>query len=227
MSLTIPGFPAAPAPVPMLPRTDRAAVWTSVPTDHPVAFITVDDGYPGNDNAALADQVQAAQLPLTIFMTFYAASSGLQPQDVDDNPAAVAHVAYLRKFQTGGKRVGNHAKTHTHLPQLAYVDQYDSIYKARTWGLPHVNLFGAQPVLFRPPYGEYNADTLKAAWANGHQVAVLWTWTASQVAAGAPVRRGDIILTHFDAMLEQDLQAILGAFYAAGLTPAWLEDYVQ
>jgi peptidoglycan/xylan/chitin deacetylase (PgdA/CDA1 family) len=88
-------------------------------------------------------------------------------------------------------------------------------------------MFGAQPVLFRPPGGFYNADTLAAAWDAGHQVVVLWTLTPSQVAAGAPVRRGDIILHHFDATLESDLQVTLAAIAAAGLTPAWLEDYVR
>lgn len=223
-ALTVPLFPSAPTPMAMFPATDRAAVWTNVPTDQPVAFITIDDGYGGNDNQALADQVAAIQLPLNLFVTYYAAAGGSYPPST--SPAAVAHVQYLRKFVTGGKRVGSHAKSHNHLDGLSFTDQYTDLEKARGW-LGRADMFGAQPTLFRPPYGSYNADTQRAAWQLGHKVIVLWSLTPSEIAAGVPVRRGDIILLHFDANLEADLQAALDAIAAAGLVPAWLEDYVR
>lgn len=222
--VALPVFAAPPAPVAMFPAPARAAVWTNVPTDSPVAFITIDDGYPGADNPALADEIAAAQVPLTLFITYYAAASGSYPPSTD--PVKVAHVQYLRKFLTGGRRVGSHAKSHNHLEALSYADQLSDLDKARGW-LGRPDMFGASPVLFRPPYGSYDGDTLQAASALGHRVAVLWSLTPSDIAAGVPVRRGDIILLHFDASLEADLQGALDAIAAAGLAPAWLEDYIR
>jgi peptidoglycan/xylan/chitin deacetylase (PgdA/CDA1 family) len=215
---------AAPiGPVPMLPRTDRAAVWTSVPVDQAVAFITIDDGYE-RDNAA-ADLVQNNSIPVTPFLTYYAASSGAYPPSTD--PAKVAHVEYLRRFAPAGRGVQSHAKSHAHLTALDYAGQESQIRLGKTW-LARTDMFGPPaPTLFRPPYGEYNDDTLKAAWANGFPVVVLWTHTPAQLQAGATVHAGDIILLHFTTTLTADLQLALSAIASAGLTPAYLADYVR
>lgn len=218
--MDLPAFGPAPTPAPMFPNAFRAAAWRTVPTDQPVAFLTIDDGYDhGQDNPVLAAFVAEHQIPLTCFVTFYAAS---QWPPTPGDP----HVAYLRQYVTGGRRVGSHAKSHVSLPTLVPTEQLASLQKAHDW-LGRTDMFGQTPVLFRPPYGDYDGDTLRAARTVGHEVAVLWSLTPPEIAAGAQVRRGDIILLHFDGNLETDLLAALEAIAAAGLTPAWLEDWVR
>lgn len=223
MTLIVPSFPAPPTPVAMLPTTTQAAVWFRVPTDHDVAFITIDDGYPG-DSPALADQVQAEGIAMTPFLTYYAASSGSYPPSSTD-PVKVAHVEYLRKF-TGGKRVGSHSKTHTNLTTLSQVEQGNAMENARNW-LGRADMFGQVPILFRPPYGAYNQDTLTAAAQRGHPVVVMWSLSPSDIITGTPVQRGDILSLHFTTNLEEEIQVCLDGIAAAGLTPAWIQDYVR
>jgi peptidoglycan/xylan/chitin deacetylase (PgdA/CDA1 family) len=88
-------------------------------------------------------------------------------------------------------------------------------------------MFGTVPTLFRPPYGEYNNDTLKAMQLLGFPIAVLWTHTPEDLANGAALRAGDIILLHFTTTLSQDLTLVLNKIAEAGLTPAYLSDYLQ
>jgi peptidoglycan-N-acetylglucosamine deacetylase len=209
-------------PVPMLPSSNRAAVWTSVPVNQPVVFITIDDGY--HEDPTAADIVESRQIPVTPFLTYYAASSGSYPPSSD--PAKVAHLNYLKRFLTKGHGVQSHSKTHCHLPQLTYEQQYSEIQKARDW-LSRPDMFGNTPTLFRPPYGEYDENTLKALRQLGFPIALLWTHTPSSLSSGAELRPGDIILLHFTTTLSADLALVDERMNSAGLTPAYLSDYVR
>ena len=92
--MTYPDFPPAPTPTPMFPTATKAAVWRGVPTNNDVAFISIDDGY--DEDLAAADFVEEHQVPLTAFLTYYAASSGAYPPPTSGT--GLAHIEYLRRF---------------------------------------------------------------------------------------------------------------------------------
>ena len=87
-------------------------------------------------------------------------------------------------------------------------------------------------MFFRPPYGEKNDDTMRAAWSCGLKVGFHWRETVDKgivhyQAQDKRVHPGDIILMHFRPAFPDDFVAALDAIKAAGLTPALLEDYVD
>lgn len=206
----------------LLPTPTKAVVWRNAPLleQEPVAFIRIDDGYGGFDDPAAALLVENG-LTVNPFITYYAAAPGGYPPA----PSDAGHIAYLRRFTTPELGVGCHAKSHAHMAGQSYAAQFDLINKGANF-LSNVAAFGVRPRLFCPPYGEFDDNTLLAAKAAGFSVLMGWTHTPSDLAAGKPLRPGDVILTHFNADLLADLTAAAGALTAAGLTPARLEDYI-
>jgi peptidoglycan/xylan/chitin deacetylase (PgdA/CDA1 family) len=92
--------------------------------------------------------------------------------------------------------------------------------------------FGIHARFFRPPYGTYDATTLRAVQDCGLQAAVSWSetvenGTVSYQTSVHRIRAGDIILMHFKPTFVQDVLAALRAIHDAGLTPALLEDYIR
>lgn len=224
----------------LLPTSDRAAVWGRVPVPDAdrVAFICIDDGYAvppeqGGDPIAAAEYVEATNLAVTPFLSYYAASSGYYPPPTaTTDPAAYAHLQYLRRFPLG-HGVQCHSRTHVDLtgvesggPPLTYDQQYNEISKGKGF-LARGDAFGSTPTLFRPPYGRWNDDTRRAAYAAGIKVILHWTHTYSQIVEGKEVRPGDILLLHFNPDLLDQLTAAKAACDAAGLTPAYIADYVR
>ncbi|MEV1020956.1 polysaccharide deacetylase family protein [Streptomyces sp. NPDC050264] len=143
--------PRAPGAVP--PVIDR------VPTRDKVVFLTIDDGSIGDgaeQGPRFTDMIRDLRLPVSVFLTH----SGTDP----------GHDR-LGRLRALGAGVGNHTLTHPFLPGLGYVEQHAEIcgeqdrLKAR---------FGTAPRLLRPPYGNYDADTLRAAGACGIDAIVLW-----------------------------------------------------
>lgn len=69
-----------------------------------------------------------------------------------------------------GHVIGTHSRKHRNLVQLSYKEQYRDIQNS----LAHIkNITGTPAVFFRPPYGRFNSDTLKAADALG-LTTVMW-----------------------------------------------------
>jgi peptidoglycan/xylan/chitin deacetylase (PgdA/CDA1 family) len=200
------GTPAVSA-VPKPKAMSQAAVWDHVVTTDPVAFITIDDGY-APDNVVAADYIRDHNIPVTMFLTYYA---------VNTHPAFFRTLGPLSSVQF-------HSKNHLHLPAETNVEQNRQISLGTDW---LATLFGARPTLFRPPYGEYNTVTLTEAMAAGYPGVVLWShsYTAGVVTGGA-ITAGSIILMHFDAELMTNLSAALAAITAAGLKPALLTKYL-
>ena len=210
----IPRFDPAPTPVPVaLPHyAGQAALVNEIPTTHPVAFLTIDDGAIRHPLAL--DLIRAANIPVTLFLTTNYVS---QYQD------------WFRNLRDAGRvTIESHTISHPHLPQLGYGDQRYQLCGAtdnlEKW-------YGIRPTLFRPPYGEYNGDTLRAAWSCGLKAGFHWRET---VDAGnvyyqrqdKKIHAGDIVLMHFRPAFPDDFLAALTAMKEAGLTPALLEDYV-
>ncbi|MBQ1016512.1 polysaccharide deacetylase family protein [Micromonospora sp. D93] len=210
----VPTFPEAPQPQPVaLPTTGSAAFWHRLPTDQKVAFITIDDGGLARPPGVI-DFIWEARIPVTMFL---------------NSPAAAEHTDYFRQIEAVGGVVENHTISHNSLAGRSYDYQKQEICGAadRLEGL-----FGKRPTLFRPPFGEHDSTTLKAAHDCGAKAVFHWTETVHEgkVRYQTPekvVQPGDVLLMHFRPALMDDLLAALKAIHRAGLTPALLEQYVQ
>lgn len=101
-----------------------------------------------------------------------------------------------------GDVIGDHTETHPMLATLSRHDQYEELFE----GIARVELLGGRrPVLFRPPYGSFNATTIRELRAL-HMLMVLWSVdTDDYEQPGVPVilqralagvKPGAIILMH-------------------------------
>lgn len=211
----LPAFDPAPAPQPVwLSRYEGQAAFTyQIPTDQPVAFLTIDDGAVRHPMAL--DLLRAAKVPVTFFLT----------------TNYVAHdpgwFAALR--DTGYATIHNHTVSHPNLRTGGYAVARDQLCRANDllggW-------FGQRPTLFRPPYGEYDAATLQAAWDCGLTAGLHWRETVDQGTVyyqrdWGRIHAGDIILMHFRPAFPDDFLAALLAIKNSGLVPARLEDYIR
>lgn len=210
----VPTFPEAPQPQPVaLPTTGSAAFWHRLPTDQKVAFITIDDGGLARPPGVI-DFIWEARIPVTMFL---------------NSPAAAEHTDYFRQIEAVGGVVENHTISHNSLAGRSYDYQKQEICGAAD---KLEGLFGKRPTLFRPPFGEHDSTTLKAAHDCGAKAVFHWTETVHEgkVRYQTPekvVQPGDVLLMHFRPALMDDLLAALKAIHRAGLTPALLEQYVR
>jgi peptidoglycan-N-acetylglucosamine deacetylase len=101
-----------------------------------------------------------------------------------------------------GDVIGDHTETHPMLATLSRHDQYEELFEQ----LARVELLGGRrPVLFRPPYGSFNATTIRELRAL-HLLMVLWSVDTDDYEqpgvsvivqrALAGVKPGEIILMH-------------------------------
>jgi Predicted xylanase/chitin deacetylase len=211
----LPQFDPAPTPEPVwLSRYDgHAALVADIPTSQPVAFLTIDDGAVRHPMAL--ELIAAAKVPVTLFLT---------TNYVTGNEA---WFAALR--DTGYVTIHNHTVSHPNLRTGGYDVARDQLCAASD---RLAAAFGTRPTYFRPPYGEYDTSTLRAAWACGLQAGFHWRET---VDAGTVyyqrdhgrIHAGDIILMHFRPAFPDDFLAALQAIKDSGLVPARLEDYVR
>lgn len=210
----VPTFPVAPPPEPVpLPVTGPIPFWHRLPTTQKVAFITIDDGGLARP-PAVPDFVARAHIPVTMFL---------------NSPAAEEYEVYFRQIQMAGGVVENHTVRHNSLAGRSYDYQ-----KREICGSADTlqTLFGTRATLFRPPFGEYDSTTLRAARDCGAKAVLHWSETVHEgkVRYQTPekvVRPGDVLLMHFRPALMDDLLAALKAIHRAGLTPALLEDYIR
>ncbi|AGZ43420.1 putative polysaccharide deacetylase [Actinoplanes friuliensis DSM 7358] len=207
----IPSFPPAPPPQPIvLPKNGSVPYLSRIPTDQPVAFLTIDDGFTKSPEAPKL--LAAANIPVTLFLT----TSAIQ----DNEP-------YFAKLQEHGAVIEAHTITHTELRGKSYAFQHREICGSAD-RLGH--RYKRRPVLFRPPFGTKDATTLRAAHDCGIKAAFMWKETVHKgkvrYQEEHKVKRGDIILMHFRPAFVKDFLAALRAIHKAGLTPALLEDYI-
>jgi peptidoglycan/xylan/chitin deacetylase (PgdA/CDA1 family) len=206
----IPAFPPAPVPVPITLPAGAVPFLSRIPTTQPVAFLTIDDGFVKTPEAP--ELIAAAHIPVTLFLTVNA---------VRDNPG------YFRPMRQSGAVVEAHTITHADLRGKSYAFQRNEICgSADQLG----QWYGRRPVLFRPPFGDKDSTTLRAAHDCGIRAVFMWKETVDKgrvrYQEGHGVRPGDIILMHFRPAFVADFLAALRAIHRAGLTPALLEDYI-
>ncbi|MFF0789618.1 polysaccharide deacetylase family protein [Streptomyces spiralis] len=192
-------------------------VFTTVPTEDKVVFLTIDDG--AEKDPAFLRMMSDLRIPYTAFLTDYLVK--------DD-------YAYFRRMQASGVTLNNHTLHHPYLPGLSYEQQ-----KREICDMQDImeDQFGKRPKLLRPPYGNYNQDTLAAAKSCGIEYAPIWNeevfvdhWEFRE--DDQRLRRGDIVLTHFRGRKEwkgtmaDDMRRFLNYVTAKGFAVARLEDYL-
>ncbi|MFJ6947178.1 polysaccharide deacetylase family protein [Streptomyces wuyuanensis] len=192
-------------------------VFTTVPTKEKIVFLTIDDG--AEKDPKLLRMMSELQIPYSAFLSDYVVR--------DD-------YGYFERMQDRGVRLHNHTLTHPYLPALSYAKQKAEIcgQQARI-----EKRFGKRPRLFRPPYGSYNRDTLRAAKSCGVKAVPLWAAEAFPDHMewrewDRDLHPGDIILTHFRGKAEWKgsmpdmIRNVMKVVTSKGYAVARLEDYV-
>ncbi|MCB5182532.1 polysaccharide deacetylase family protein [Streptomyces antimicrobicus] len=192
-------------------------VFTTVPTEDKVVFLTVDDG--AEKDPQFVKMMQELQIPYTAFLSDYL---------VRDN------YKYFKDMQATGVSLNNHTLNHRYMPGLSYEKQRREICGQQETLRKE---FGKLPTLFRPPYGNYNEDTLRAAKSCGIKYVPIWNAEAFPDKMeyrqwDRDLHPGDIILTHFRGredwkgtmpdMVRQVMKTVTDKGYAV----ARLEDYL-
>ncbi|KUN85586.1 polysaccharide deacetylase [Streptomyces bungoensis] len=192
-------------------------VFTTIPTRQKIVFLTIDDG--SEKDPRFLQMMRDLKIPYTAFLSDYLVK--------DD-------YGYFRKAQSYGNTLNNHTLHHPYLPGLTYEQQQDEI-----CGMQDVmqRQFGKRPEVFRPPYGNYNQDTLMVAKSCGIKYAPIWNeevyvdhWEYRE--DDQKMRPGDIVLTHFrgtddwDGTMVDDMRRFLNKVTSDGYAVARLEDYL-
>ena len=189
--------------------TDPAALLYRIDTKDPVVFITIDDG---KDHPANAKNIlDRLRWPITSFLV---------PKLVDTQAQWFTQLG-------SSNDIGSHTAHHIALKGLSFEKQKDEICRGEGRLL---GKFGKTVGYFRPPYGLWDSNTLKAAAACGITHVFLWrvslngrtitTW-------GGNIRAGDIIIIHYVGSLAQSLRRLERELKRLKLTPARLSDYVK
>jgi peptidoglycan/xylan/chitin deacetylase (PgdA/CDA1 family) len=192
-------------------------VFTTVPVTEKVVFLTIDDG--AEKDPELLRMMSDLQIPYSAFLSDYLISE---------------NYGYFRQMRDRGVAIHNHTLNHRYMPGLSYPAQKKEICGQQD---KLAERYGKRPVLFRPPYGNYNRDTLRAAKACGVRAVPLWAAEAFPDRMewrewDRDLHPGDIILTHFRGrddwkgsmpdMIRQVMKTVTDKGYAV----ARLEDYV-
>lgn len=198
-------------------KDGRPPVVFRVPIQEKVVFLTVDDGY--DKDPEFARMAAELGVPLSAFLSDYL---------VRDN------YGYFRDLHKQGVEINNHTINHRNLKVLDYETQRREICDQQDQLEQQI---GVRPRLFRPPYGEYNDDTLRAAASCGVQAVPLWNeeafpdhmeWRYDD----RKLHPGDIILTHFrgtsdwKATMPDLLRKVVNDVTAAGFSLGRLDDYL-
>ncbi|WP_407560609.1 polysaccharide deacetylase family protein [Streptomyces sp. 184] len=210
--------PAPPASRPVRPDdSGLPAVTGRVPTRDKVVFLTIDDGWVRDPR--LIDMAADLRLPFSMFLS---------------DSAARGDYNYFEELRRLGNSVHGHTLTHPDLTALPYAAQRRQICRQQE---RVAERFGVRPTLFRPPYGKYDAATLRAAASCGVRAMPLWRAdlkaTGLEYRSGDRLRPGDIVLAHFRGPAQQGgrtmtdvLAELVREVQRQGFTVARLEDYM-
>jgi peptidoglycan/xylan/chitin deacetylase (PgdA/CDA1 family) len=175
-----------------------------------VIFLGIDDGIVRDP--AVADLLKQANIPFTMF---------LQQGEAD------AGVDYFRQLQEYGGVVESHTINHPDLTKLSYGQMQTEVCGTLD---DYQNLYGRRPTLFRPPYGNTNANVQAVAASCGYKAIVLWKGSTNDgrfdLQDGTQLTPGDIVLMHFRTDLLVDLQKVFEVCKQQGFAIASLQDYL-
>ncbi|MFJ8431590.1 polysaccharide deacetylase family protein [Kitasatospora sp. NPDC094019] len=195
----------------------RPPVVYRVPTEERIVFLTVDDG--AEKDPEFSRMAAELGIPLSTFVADYLARSDY---------------GYFRRLAAQGDAVNNHTINHRNLKVLDYGTQRDEICRQQDQLEGQI---GSRPRLFRPPYGEYNDDTLRAAGSCGVEAVPLWNEEAfpdrmEYRYEDQRLHPGDIVLTHFrgtdlwPGSMPDLLRKVVDEVTAQGFALARLDDYL-
>ncbi|MCX5385097.1 polysaccharide deacetylase family protein [Streptomyces sp. NBC_00083] len=238
--------PLGPAPRPTEGRGGPGVpfVVDRVPVRAKVVFLTYDDG-PLTD-PAFPRMVRDLRLPVALFLAGDEAradagsgtgahadqgAAAASASDAGTTAAALAARARVDALRALGAGIYSHTLGHPDLRTLGYARQ-----RAEICGQQDrlAARYGTRPRLFRPPYGSYDARTVRAAKECGVRALVLArvTMTADglRYAEGARMLRpGDIVRTRLPgpgASTARMTAQVLEHIRARGFTVGRLEDYL-
>ncbi|MEV5906239.1 polysaccharide deacetylase family protein, partial [Streptomyces sp. NPDC052127] len=192
-------------------------VFTTIPTRDRVVFLTIDDG--AEKDPAFLRMMSELKIPYTAFLSDYLVK--------DD-------YGYFKEMQDRGVGLNNHTLHHPYLPALSRTRQ-----KREICGMQNVieKRYGKRPTLFRPPFGNYDQDTLRAAKTCGVRHVPLWAeevfvdhWEYREW--DQDLHPGDIVLSHFrgrgdwKGTMPDMIRRFLNKVTAKGYAVARLEDYL-
>lgn len=199
---TVDGVPVRPPLIDgLVPVVNRIA------TDKPYAFLIIDDGIFRHTGAS--EMMRKA---------------GVRPSLFLNTKYLEGHLDYFGSLPAV---VHSHTSNHPNLAGKPYDFQRREICGNTDFITAET---GRRPTLFRPPFGNYDATTRKAAADCGVKALVMWTATADggrvQFQHGDKLNPGDIVLMHFRTTFAEDFQAFLDQAGRDGLTPVPLEDFL-
>ncbi|GHH86185.1 hypothetical protein GCM10017771_22170 [Streptomyces capitiformicae] len=192
-------------------------VFTTIPTRDKVVFLTIDDG--AEKDPAFLRMMSELKIPYSAFLSDY-----LIKEDY----------GYFERMRDRGVVLNNHTLNHRLMRALPYAAQ-----KREICGMQDVieKRYGTRPTLFRPPYGSYDQDTLRAAKVCGIRAVPLWNeevfadrWEYRE--SDRALRPGDIVLSHFrgrgdwKGTMPDMIRRFLDLVTAKGYAVARLEDYL-
>ncbi|MFB6827285.1 polysaccharide deacetylase family protein [Streptomyces virginiae] len=186
-------------------------VVSRVPTQERVVFITIDDGWSHDPEAARI--LLEKRVPAALFLL----------------PGAASYDTgyFTRLTEEGRVGIENHTVNH---PDLTTLDAAGKDAEVCGAGERLREVFGRTPKLLRPPYGAVDDGVRLAAKACGVKALVTWTHDFTTWGETPPtprLRPGDIVLLHFTPTLAADLRRALDAARAAGLKPAALMPHLR
>ncbi|MEV0097389.1 polysaccharide deacetylase family protein [Streptomyces sp. NPDC050738] len=211
--------PAPPAvkPVKTVPG-GPVPVISEIPTQKKIVFVTFDDG--AEKDPKFVAMMKDLKIPFTMFLM---------------NDAIRSDYGYFKPLQALGNRVENHTLHHPNMRTLGAAAQKNEVCGQQTkLGAE----YGSAPRLFRPPYGNWNANTRAAVQSCGLKAIVLWreSMQIKNMQYQRPDKKlhpGDIILAHFRGPSElkghsmtEMMANMLRHIQEQGFTVARLEDYV-
>lgn len=125
----------------------------------------------------------------------------------------------VKEIGTRGHEIGNHSTSH---PQMSKLNETQIAKELNTQADNVLAIAGVRPVLFRPPYGDYNNRVITTARAQGF-VPIQWSvdsldWKnrgAQEIINRATkVKSGDIVLFHNDSQYILDALPAVLKYYA-------------
>ena len=125
----------------------------------------------------------------------------------------------VKEIVARGHEIGNHSTSH---PQMSKLNEAQIAKELNTQADNVLAIAGVRPVLFRPPYGDYNNRVIATARAQGF-VPIQWSvdsldWKnrgAQEIITRATkVKSGDIVLFHNDSQYILDALPAVLKYYA-------------
>ena len=186
-------------------------VLLEIPTDKPVIFLGMDDGVVLSEDAK--NFLIGKKWPITLF---------INKKHYDKN------IDYFKSILAAGAVLGDHTANHPNLNKYTYEQQKVEICGSQD---AYEKDFGIKPVLFRPPYGNYNNNTKQAVRECGLKAIVNWKARIEDgkiyYQQGDRLLKGQIVLMHFVPSVVEDLRSFEAEITKQGLEVGNLNDWIQ